>query len=440
VPSSATETSVVLVVAAVAAAPILADSLQRWIAVPNVVVELMLGILIGPAALGLVTDTPVIAGIADFGLAMLMFLAGYEIDFHEISGTPLRLALSGWPISLVLGLAAGTVIRGVSLGGLVLGLALTTTALGSILPILGDAGILGTRFGGQIMAIGAIGEFGPVVAVALLLTSDEPLRTSLLLAAFAVITAAAGLLAIRRSRHPLLTRLVTATLDSSGQLAIRLSMLTIAVMLWITASFGLDVLLGAFAAGVIEHLATQNANPHDREAVRSKLDAIGFGFVVPFFFVISGVKLDVTALVHQPSALAFIPVFLLLFLLVRGGPVPFLYRNVATRDQVAALALLSATALPLVVVITTIGTQAGVIRASTAAALVCAGMLSVLILPLTALKILRRETAQGTSPGSGDSSEPPGSYASEEKRTQVDSRRAPGHSRRPLESSLPAPT
>jgi len=264
VPSSATETSVVLVVAAVAAAPILADSLQRWIAVPNVVVELMLGILIGPAALSLVTDTPVIAGIADFGLAMLMFLAGYEIDFHEISGTPLRLALSGWPISLVLGLAAGTVIRGVSL--------------------------------------------------------------------------------------------------------------------------------------------------------------------------------DVTALVHQPSALAFIPVFLLLFLLVRGGPVPFLYRNVATRGQVAALALLSATALPLVVVITTIGTQAGVIRASTAAALVCAGMISVLILPLTALKILRREAAQGTSPGSGDSSEPPGSYASEEKRTQVDSRRAPGHSRRPLESSLPAPT
>lgn len=101
--------------------------------------------------------------------------------------------LRSWPISLVLGLAAGTVIRGVSLGGLVLGLALTTTALGSILPILGDAGILGTRFGGQIMAIGAVGEFGPVVAVALLLTSDEPLRTSLLLAAFAVITAAAGL-------------------------------------------------------------------------------------------------------------------------------------------------------------------------------------------------------------------------------------------------------
>lgn len=386
--SVSTETSIVVITAAVAVAPILADSVHRWIAVPNVVIELVLGVLIGPVVLGWASNTAVVANIADFGLALLMFLAGYEIDFQRIAGSPLRRAATGWLISLVVGLAAGMAIRGTSLGGLVLGLALTTTALGSILPILGDAGVLGTPFGARIMAIGALGEFGPIVAVALLLTGDAPLKTSLLLVAFAVITVAGAFVAVRRSRHPLLTRLMAATMNTSGQLAIRLCMLTIVLMLWITHSFGLDVLLGAFAAGIVEHLAVRTADSAQRELVRSKLEAIGYGAVVPFFFVVSGVKLDISAFGNDPVALAFIPLFLVLFLLVRGGPVPLLYRRDTKRDEMAALILLSGTALPLVVVITTIGTQAGVMKASTAAALVCAGMLSVLIFPLTALKML----------------------------------------------------
>lgn len=386
--SASTETTVVVVAAAVAVAPILADSVQRWIAIPNVVVELVLGVLIGPVVLGWASDTSVVAGIADFGLAVLMFLAGYEIDFERIAGSPLRRAVIGWLVSLVIGLVAGVAIRGTSLGGLVLGLALTTTALGSILPILGDAGVLSTSFGARIMAIGALGEFGPIVAVALLLTSDTPLKTSLLLVAFAVITVIAAALAVRRSRHPLLTRLMAATLNTSGQLAIRLCLLTIVLMLWITHSFGLDALLGAFAAGIVEHLAVRTADSGQREIIRSKLEAIGYGAVVPFFFVISGVKLDVSAFGSDPAALGLIPVVLIMFLLVRGGPVPFLYRHDTTRNEIIAMALLSGTALPLVVVITTIGTEAGVMKASVAAALVCAGMLSVLVFPLSALKLL----------------------------------------------------
>ncbi len=392
--AASTETTIVVVAAAIAAAPILADSVRRWIAIPNVVVELILGILIGPVVLGWASDTTVVAGIADFGLAVLMFLAGYEIDFQRIRGSPLRRAIAGWVISLAIGLLAGMAIRGASLGGLVVGLALTTTALGSILPILGDAGVLATPFGARIMAIGALGEFGPIVAVALLLTSDQPLKTSLLLAAFAIITVVAGVLAVRRSHHPLLTRLMAVTLNTSGQLAIRLCLLTIAAMVWITHSFGLDVLLGAFAAGIIEHLAVRTADSGQREIIRSKLEAIGYGAVVPFFFVISGVKLDISAFGHDPAALALIPVALILFLLVRGGPVPFLYRHDTTRNETIALALLSGTALPLVVVITTIGTEAGVMKASVAAALVCGGMLSVLIFPLTALRLRPATTAR----------------------------------------------
>jgi Kef-type K+ transport system membrane component KefB len=324
-----------------------------------------------------------------------MFLAGYEIQFRQIKGAPLRLAIIGWLISLALGLVAGVAIRGWSLGGLVVGLALTTTALGSILPILSDAGVLSTSFGGKIMAIGAIGEFGPIVAIALLLTSDEPVRTSLLLIAFAAIAVVAGMLAVRRAHHPLLARLVAATLTTSGQLAIRLSMLTIIVMLWITQSFGLDVLLGAFAAGVVEHLAVDSADERQREVVKSKLEAIGYGFVVPFFFVMSGAKLDLASLLRTPTSLVLVPAFLALFLLVRGGPALFLYRReVSGTAEMGALVLLSGTALPLIVVITTIGIDAGALAAGTAAALVCAGVLSVLILPLAALKVLAAKPAQ----------------------------------------------
>jgi Kef-type K+ transport system membrane component KefB len=360
---------------------------------PNVVVELLLGILIGPVALGWAASTPVVTGLADFGLAMLMFLAGSEIDYQKIKGKPLRLAVVGWMISLALGLVAGGLTRGWNVGGLVVGLVLTTTALGSILPIISDAGILNTSFGSRIMAIGSAGEFGPIVAIALLLTSDQPAKTSLLLLAFAAIAVAAGVLAVRRSRHPLLTRLVAATLHTSGQLAIRLSMLTIVLMLWITESFGLDVLLGAFAAGVIEHLALESAGDRERETVKSKLEAIGFGFTVPFFFVVSGLKLDLKSLFGNPVVIALIPIALVLFLVVRGGPTwlltRLLYGREAGSHETSALAVMSATGLPLVVVITTIGTEAGVLKAGPAAALVCAGMLSVLIFPLVALRMLR---------------------------------------------------
>jgi Kef-type K+ transport system membrane component KefB len=376
-----------------AVAPVLTDVVSRWITMPNVVVELLLGILIGPVALGWAADTPVVAGLADFGLAMLMFLAGSEIDYQKIKGRPLGLAVVGWLISLALGLAAGGLTRGWNVGGLVVGLALTTTALGSILPIISDAGILHTSFGSRIMAIGSAGEFGPIVAIALLLTSDQPAKTSLLLLAFAAIAVAAGVLAVRRSRHPLLTRLVGATLHTSGQLAIRLSMLTIVLMLWITESFGLDVLLGAFAAGVIEHLALESAGDRERETVKSKLEAIGFGFTVPFFFVVSGLKLDLKSLFGNPVVIALIPIAFVLFLVVRGGPTwlltRLLYGRAAGSHESGALAVMSATGLPLVVVITTIGTEAGVLKAGPAAALVCAGMLSVLIFPLAALRMLR---------------------------------------------------
>jgi len=405
-------TTAVLILAAAFVAPLISDHLSRWVAIPTVVLELLLGILIGPVLLGWAHQGEVVDAISDLGLSMLMFLAGYEIDFARIKGRPLRLAVTGWLISLAAGLlialGIATWLHGSSsddlvshdnAAALVIGLAVATTALGTILPPLRDAGLLPTALGSRVMAVGALGEFGPIVAVALLLTTDNPARTSLLLVGFVVLALAGVWLATRR-RPPRLARLITATLGTSAQLAVRMSMLIVVFMLWVALGLGLDALVGAFSAGIIVKAFLARGGHEEAEVVESKLEGIGFGFLVPFFFVMSGIKLDLKALLNSPADAATIPLFLLLFLLVRGLPTLVLYR----RDELGktgrnALALFASTQLPMVVVITSIGVSSGAIKASTAAALVTAGMLSVLIFPLIALRLAGREVAGGEVAG-----------------------------------------
>ncbi|WP_344831458.1 cation:proton antiporter [Actinocorallia longicatena] len=375
----------VAITAAAALAPLLADGVQRWIRIPSVVLEILLGILIGPALLGWAAQGTVVDAISDFGLAMLMFLAGYEIDFQRVKGSPLKRAVQGWAVSLALGLGAGLLLRGATFSGLVVGLALTTTALGTTLPMVRDAGLLPTGFGARVLAVGALGEFGPILAVAILLTDDHPVRTIVLIVLFAVI-ALLGAWAAMRPRPPKISRMIVETLGTSAQLAVRLVMLLVVVMLWIADAFGLDVLLGAFSAGIIIRLAISAAGEEVVETIESKLDGIGYGFLIPFFFVMSGVKFDLEALIDEPVTLLTIPVVLVLFLLVRGAPTHLLNRDDPRR---VPLALFASSALPLVVVITGIGVDSGDLKPSIAAAMIAAGMLSVLIYPLIALKRLR---------------------------------------------------
>jgi Kef-type K+ transport system membrane component KefB len=379
--------TMVAVMAAAALAPIIGDHLSRWIRVPSVVLEIALGILIGPAVLGWAHESQLLSTVASFGLSMLMFLAGYEIDFQRVKGAPLKLAAIGWLVSTALGLIVGVLVRGPSLSGLVIGLALTTTALGTILPVVADANLLPTRFGARVLAVGAAGEFGPIVAVALLLTDEHPLLTGALIITFALIAAVGAWLAMR-PRSPRLARMVTATLGTSVQLAVRLTMLVIVLMLWIADTFNLDVLLGAFAAGIIMRLFLSAGAPHETEAVESKLSGIGYGFLIPIFFVNSGMGFDLTSLLANPGALALIPGCLIFFVLIRGVPTFLLHHGDLPGRQPQALALFSSAALPLIVVITSIGVEAGKVTASTAAAMVAAGMLSVLIYPLVALRTL----------------------------------------------------
>ncbi len=218
--------------------------------------------LLGPMMLGWVVDDDVIGFVADFGLTMLMFLAGYECDFRRIHGRPLRNATFGWLASGVLALGVMVSFRGFSLTAVVVGLALTTTALGIILPTVRDTGALAGPFGAAVLAIGTIGEFAPIVAVSVMLNGHNPMRTTLLLMGFVGL---AGLAAWRatRPRSRRVARLVSATLGSSVQFVVRLALLIVVAMVWVAGEFGLDVLLGAFAAGIVFRLFLDTGDPAD---------------------------------------------------------------------------------------------------------------------------------------------------------------------------------
>lgn len=359
---------------------------------PVTVLEILLGILIGPAVFGLARGDALVTAVSEFGLALLFFLAGYDISFTRIRGSPLTRAVGSWGGSLVLGLALGALLATLLASGttaaLGIGLALATTALGTILPMIRDARLLDSPLGASIMAVGAVGEFAPIVLVAILLGDDRPAHATLLLLLFTAITVAAAALAMRPT-PPRLVRLLTSTLRTSAQFAVRLSVLMVLIMAWLASELHLDLVLGAFAAGVVMKLVLASVSDRETEMVESKMEGIGFGFLVPFFFVTTGVQFDLAALLSDPAALALVPLGLAGFLLVRGAPVALAFRGQLPRRELAGLSLYAATALPMVVVITGIGVDAGWLSSGEAAGLVGAAMLSVLVLPLVAQRYHR---------------------------------------------------
>jgi Kef-type K+ transport system membrane component KefB len=385
--------SFLLMVLAATVAAVTVAVLPRRLAPPVVVVELLLGILIGPQGLGIAQVDDFSKFFSDLGLGMLFFFAGYEIDFDRIRGRPLTLGVLGWGLSLVLAYGLGGILAaaGVVLSLLYTGSAMATTAMGTLIPVLRDSDELHTRFGTYMLAAGAIGEFGPILVLTLVLSTSHPVHEAAILIAFIVLALVIAVSSVRLAWRgwPLLER----TLEASSQVAVRITVLLIFSLVAVASELGLDLLLGGFAAGMITRAALRG---REVEAFESKLTAVGFGFLVPFFFVTSGMNFDLDALTSSVGSMLKVPLFLGLFLVVRGLPAMLLYRGVMGARDRMALAVLSATQLPLVVAITTIATQTGHMRSTTAAALVGAAMLSTLIFPFIGLT-LRRATAADAS-------------------------------------------
>ena len=384
-----------VIVAFAALAGVAVMALAPRLVLPVVVVELVLGIAIGPQLL----DLAKVDGFTDFfgslGLGMLFFFAGYEIDFERIRGAPMRLGGFGWALSLVLAYALAYLLEatGLVLSFVYTGSALATTAIGTLIPILRDEGELHTGFGTYLLAAGAAGEFGPILLITLVLSSSHPAAEALLLIAFVALAVLVAVLTVRTAWRgwPLLERAI----ESSSQLAVRLAVVLVFGLVALASSLGLDLLLGGFAAGVITRAAL-----HDRELTvfESKLTAVGYGFLIPFFFITSGMKFDLDALVTSPSALLKLPLLLALFLVVRGAPALLLYRHRLGALDRAALAFYSATELPIVVAITTIAVELHKMRTSTSAALVAAAILSTLIYPLVGRRLRRAALLAAAGP------------------------------------------
>jgi Kef-type K+ transport system membrane component KefB len=389
-----------LIAVAAVLSPLVAEFLRRFVAVPEVVLQIIFGILLGPYVLNLARSNSVITALSDLGLTYLMFLAGTEVDVAIIRKGHAGLAVGSWMSSVLLALLVGLVLHasGLVLDSVVVALCLTTTALGTLLPVLRDSGVLETAFGPAILSVGAIGEFGPIVAVALLLTGRDAQLTILLLALFVFIAVVAALLAVQ-VHPPGFVLLLRHHLHSTSQLPVRISMLLVILLVDLALKLSLDVLLGAFAAGVVVRLFIRG---EDQEQMTSKLEAIGFGFLIPIFFIESGINFDLHALIHQPRVLLLVPVFTLLFLFTRGLPTLLFFRRALSKAHARGLALLAATGLPLILVITTIGVDEHRMKPQNAAALVAAGMLSVLIYPILGLRRLR---AEPESAGTADAAE-----------------------------------
>jgi Kef-type K+ transport system membrane component KefB len=351
--------------------------------IPQVVVLLAGGVLIGPEVLDW-ASRPAIDLLANVGLGFLFLLAGYELDLHLFRERPGRLAIVGWLLSVALAVA---LVGALAAAGLVrafvpVALGLTTTALGTLLPILRDNDMLVGRFGRYLLAAGAVGEMFPVIAIALFLGASNKFVALGSLAAV-------SLLAVVLSQAPRLIRgrrLERILLEGEGataQSTLRLTVVLLLLLLALAEELGLDVVLGAFLAGIV----LRRWAPGDIHALEGKLDAIGYGFFIPLFFVASGMTLDVRSIIEAPGRLL---AFFVLLLVIRGAPALLLYRRDLPPAERVQLVFLTATSLPLLVALAEIGLRNGTMLRENAAALVGAGALSVLVYPMVAVLIRRR--------------------------------------------------
>ncbi|NKS65754.1 cation:proton antiporter [Rhodococcus hoagii] len=392
--SAAVATSLFWITVAAAIAPLIAGSLRRKL-IPEVVLLLVAGIVIGPYALDLANVDSEIELLRELGLGMLFLLAGYEIDRDELTGRGGRRALITWLICLALAFAVvGGLAAGLVHSEIAVAIALTSTALGTLLPILKDRGLVETPVGRAVLNHGAIGEIGPVIAMAVLLGARGAVLSLVVLAAFAAVAVVVALLPARILREGTdLLAVVRRGSDTTAQTTVRLVMLLLVALIAVAAVFDLDIILGAFAAGFI----LRRTVPDGNEQLEHKLEGLAFGLLIPIFFVTSGMAIDVSAVADEPGVLA---AFLALLVVVRGLPVfvASRYDRIASFDTRESLqvALYSTTGLPLIVAVTGVAVSAGQMSNATASILVAAGAISVLILPMLAGFLVRRSP---TSPG-----------------------------------------
>jgi Kef-type K+ transport system membrane component KefB len=388
-------TGLVIVCGVAFVSPLLLGMVPKF-RLPAIVLEILAGILIGPSGLGFVQMDPPIRVLSIIGLSFLLFLAGLELEVRLLRGRRLALTLSAFVVSVVIAYSIGVAMRALGMvqSALLVAVILSGTALGVIAPVLKDAGELTTQFGQTVFAGSSIAEFGTILLLSILFSRevDSPSAKLVLVAGFVVLTivVVAAMTVAERS-----TRLGQALLrlqDTTAQIRVRGAFLLLVAFAALAGRLGLEVILGAFVAGaLLAVLDPDYKKTHPK--FHEKLEAIGFGVFIPVFFVASGIQFDLQALFADSGTLARVPIFLSALLIVRGVPA-LLYRPLMSGRQIVVAALLQSTSLPFIVAATSIGLELELLTRTNASALVAAGLLSVVIFPMTALAQLRRSSPQ----------------------------------------------
>jgi Kef-type K+ transport system membrane component KefB len=386
--------SLLVVVLVAALAPMIVAALPGP-GIPQVVVLILAGVLIGPQGLGLASTTG-IRLLSDVGLGFLFLLAGYELDPRLLRAHAGRLAIVGWVISAVIAVGAVAILGsfGFLRAFVPIGLALTTTALGTLLPILHDNNMLSGQFGRYVLAAGAVGELFPIVAISLFLTGRGEFVAIASILAVGVMAILLTLVP-RLIGPPRVRAIIHQGRRATSQTALRWSIVLLLLLLVAAQRFGLDVVLGAMLAGIVLRSWTHGIDI-DVKPLEGKLDAVGYGFFIPVFFVAAGMALDVKSIAQNPLRLLL---FFVLLLVVRGLPSLLVYRRALPLRQRAEMTFITATTMPLLIALAAIGLSTGVMIPANAAALVGAGVLSVLFYPAIAIALARRGRTVPAGPG-----------------------------------------
>jgi Kef-type K+ transport system membrane component KefB len=379
-----------LLVAAVAfAAPFLLG-LKPSLRLPSVVLEIVAGIVIGPSVLGLVEVDQTLAVIALVGLAFVLFLAGLEIELDKLRGPVLRLTALGFAASFAIALV---VALGLQAGGLIetpllVAIILCATSLGVLIPVLKDAGEIDSTFGQLVIAAASVADFGAIILLSIFFSGEGGTGSTLLLLASLFVLAGAVYAAVKGAGRSMRIRADLLRLqDTTAQIRVRAALVLFVGFAAVAEELGLEVILGTFIAGAVLGLIDKD-EVMTHPDFRRKLEAIGFGFFIPVFFVTTGVRFDLQALTASTEAAAMVPIFLAALFVTRGVPA-LIYRSVIDAKHTAAAALMQATSLPFIVAASTIGVELQLIDPAESAALIGAGLLSVLAFPLVALTALR---------------------------------------------------
>ncbi|MBL3752992.1 cation:proton antiporter [Mycobacteroides abscessus subsp. massiliense] len=369
---------------------------------PAIVLEILLGVIVGPQVLGWVHMDAALQVLSTIGLGFLLLLAGLEIDVRHLRGPLLRRASGAFVVSFALAVAVGVGLGmlGLAQSPVLMAVILSATGLGIILPVLKDAGIVETRAGQVIVAGASIAEVVPIVLLSLLFSEDPSVGVGAKLTLLAAFLGFAGVviavvLGLERART--VCRTLLDLQDTTAEIRVRGTMALLLVFASLASAFGLESILGAFLAGAALTLLDRDDDMTHTQ-LYAKLHAVGFGVFIPFFFVATGVSLDVRALMDHGSSLVKIPLFVVALLVVRALPA-ILYRPLlgSGRDVLAA-GLLQATSLSIPLVAGGIGVELGLLQPANYAALVAAGLLSVIAFPRLAVLLLARSAKESAPP------------------------------------------